>query len=100
MIKNSWISIKAGIEPEYWIGKDNTAFFKNSAQPGECWRPPATSPTRNISGCWPVHVAGPARRASKAHAIALLEGGLSLKLIRPWISGAGLGREFLAIFMS
>jgi HK97 family phage portal protein len=69
---------KAGIEQDYWAGRYNTAFFKNSAQPGGVLETSGNltdEEYQRVLAQWQDRHGG----ASKAHAIALLEGGLSYK---------------------
>jgi len=69
---------RAGIEQDYWAGKYNTAFFKNSAQPGGVLETSGNltdEEYQRVLAQWQDRHGG----ASKAHAIALLEGGLSYK---------------------
>jgi len=69
---------RAGIEQDYWAGRYNTAFFKNSAQPGGVLETSGNltdEEYQRVLAQWQDRHGG----ASKAHAIALLEGGLSYK---------------------
>lgn len=69
---------RAGIEQDFWAGRYNTAFFKNSAQPGGVLETSGNltdEEYQRVLAQWQDRHGG----ASKAHAIALLEGGLSYK---------------------
>ncbi len=69
---------RAGIEQDYWAGRYNTALFKNSAQPGRVLETSGNLTDEEyqwVLAQWQDRHGG----ASKAHAIALLEGGLSYK---------------------
>ena len=69
---------KSGVEQDWWAGKYNAAFFKNSAQPGgvlETSGNLSDEEYQRVKAQWQDRHQG----ASKAHAIALLEGGLSYK---------------------
>ncbi len=69
---------KSGVEQDWWAGKYNAAFFKNSAQPGgvlETSGNLSDEEYQRVRAQWQDRHGG----ASKAHAIALLEGGLSYK---------------------
>ncbi|MBM4289283.1 MAG: phage portal protein [Deltaproteobacteria bacterium] len=69
---------RAGVEQDFWASQYNTAFFKNSAQPGgvlETSGNLSDEEYQRVLAQWQDRHGG----ASKAHAIALLEGGLSYK---------------------
>jgi len=69
---------QAGVEQDYWAGRYNLAFFQNSAQPGGVLETSGNltdEEYQRILAQWQDRHAG----ASKAHAIALLEGGLTYK---------------------
>jgi HK97 family phage portal protein len=69
---------RAGVEQDYWAGRYNLAFFQNSAQPGGVLETSGNltdEEYQRILAQWQDRHAG----ASKAHAIALLEGGLTYK---------------------
>ena len=69
---------RAGIEQDFWASRYNTAFFKNSAQPGGVLETSSNltdDEYQRVLAQWQDRHGG----ASKAHAIALLEGGLSYK---------------------
>jgi HK97 family phage portal protein len=69
---------RAGIEQDFWASKYNTAFFKNSAQPGGVLETSANLNDdefkRLLAQFEDRHQGAP-----KAHRIALLEGGVSYK---------------------
>ena len=69
---------RAGVEQDYWAGRYNLAFFQNSAQPGGVLETSGNltdEEYQRILAQWQDRHAG----ASKAHTIALLEGGLTYK---------------------
>ncbi|MEJ2673061.1 MAG: phage portal protein [Deltaproteobacteria bacterium] len=69
---------RAGVNQDFWASKYNEAFFKNSAQPGgvlETAGNLSDEEYQRVKAQWQDRHQG----ASKAHAIALLEGGLSYK---------------------
>gem|GEM_PF-831509 len=69
---------RAGIEQDFWASQYNTAFFKNSAQPGGVLETSGNltdEEYQRLLAQWQDRHGG----APKAHAIALLEGGVSYK---------------------
>jgi len=69
---------RAGIEQDFWAGQYNTAFFKNSAQPGGVLETSGNltdEEYQRLLAQWQDRHGG----APKAHAIALLEGGVTYK---------------------
>ena len=69
---------RAGIEQDFWASQYNTAFFKNSAQPGGVLETSGNltdEEYQRLLAQWQDRHGG----APKAHAIALLEGGVTYK---------------------
>ena len=69
---------RAGVEQDSWASRYNTAFFKNSAQPGGVLETSSNltdDEYQRVLAQWQDRHGG----ASKAHAMALLEGGLNYK---------------------
>jgi len=69
---------QAGIDQDFWASRYNAAFFKNNAQPGGILETSANlgdEEFKRLLAQWNDRHQG----ASKAHAIALLEGGVTYK---------------------
>jgi len=69
---------QAGIDQDFWASRYNAAFFKNNAQPGGILETSANlgdDEFKRLLAQWNDRHQG----ASKAHAIALLEGGVTYK---------------------
>ena len=79
---------RAGVEQDFWASQYNTAFFKNSAQPGgvlETSGNLSDEEYQRVLAQWQDRHGG----ASKAHAIALLGGRPQLQADRPLPEGHG-----------
>ena len=69
---------RAGVEQDYWAGRYNLAFFQNSAQPGGILETSGNltdEDYQRLLAQWEDRHRG----ASRAHTIAILEGGLTYK---------------------
>jgi hypothetical protein len=81
-----------GIEQDFWASRYNITFFKNSAQPGGVLETSGNltdEEYQRVLAQWQDRHGG----ASKAHAITLLEGGLSYKQTGLSQKDTGTGEE-------
>jgi len=69
---------RAGVEQDYWAGRYNLAFFKNSAQPGGVLETSANLTDEEFQRLL-AQFEDRHRGGGKAHRIALLEGGITYK---------------------